>query len=192
MTKESGYEVCNHTCSHVPCTSRATRSPLWNKEGNSAKRHANTAKRHPNCSTNCPANPGRSNPVYVRDATQSELDEWLPQIGDSIQTTGSSAPHSVATAPTLVGPSRSSSTQAGIIKVAKPKISVIFVADPTRYSTLADAVTWNTVYCECNEITSDEFEWLASVFDQSIFRSTTEVFIQEFVSRPHNIGYYVH
>ena len=192
MKKETGYEICNHTCRQEECISRATKTPLWNKEGNSATRHAQTATRHPNCTTDCPANGAGPNPVYVRDATEAELAQWASKLGHSIQTAASSAAKPVAAAPGLLGPSRSSSTPTSIAQLKKPKMSVIFVADPTRYSTLQDAVEWDSVYWQYPDITPDEFDWLHQVFGACIFRKSADVFIQEFVSSPHGVVYYVH
>jgi hypothetical protein len=61
----------------------------------------------------------------------------------------------------------------------------MFVADPTRYSTLEAAATWNLSYWHrefSHEFTEKEFEWLHSTFPQSIFKDGDACYLQEFVS----------
>jgi hypothetical protein len=78
LRKETGYEVCNHTCTTSPCVSRATGTPLWNREGNSLTRHAANNNLHPDCTPDCPACGDRAIKILVRDATLAELARYDP------------------------------------------------------------------------------------------------------------------
>ena len=227
VKKEIGYKVCNHSCVSAACISRATKTILWNKEGNSATRHSSNTKIHSECDGNCPANAANDVPVMVRSATADELARWVPKIEGthsntrSLQSapdvaTSSNAPsHSVvmdapeqsssvgsrasqlvaSTSRLSLTPSYAKQTSAESTSPSrtsgdnpdfgKDVIKVIFVADPTRYSTLADAEEWNCVYTIYPTISQDEFSWLRSTFPNSIFRNKkNKTYIQEFVSVP--------
>jgi hypothetical protein len=47
--RETGYELCAHTCPDRFCESPTTNTIFWKKEGSSCQRHAGSALRHPRC-----------------------------------------------------------------------------------------------------------------------------------------------
>ena len=65
-------------------------------------------------------------------------------------------------------------------------IQVLFVTDPTRYTTLQDARGWNVNFLQRNipdQISSDEWRWLHDNFPRMIFKSgEKKCFMHEFVS----------
>lgn len=67
---------------------------------------------------------------------------------------------------------------------AKPR-RIVFVADPSRYSTLKDAMEWEANYWERKytaDFTRDDYLWLQQEFPKSIFESGDGCLMQEFVS----------
>jgi hypothetical protein len=64
-------------------------------------------------------------------------------------------------------------------------LRVLFVADPTRYSTLRDAKSWESNYWPRTftpDFTTKDFQWLQAEFPQSIFKSGDTCYMHEFVS----------
>jgi hypothetical protein len=92
--------------------------------------------------------------------------------------------------PSLTTGSSSSSgppgLQSSIQGAPSPPFNILFIADPTRYSTLKDAQEWNINYWSRDmptELSFEVFEWLRSAFPKMVFRhGRNQCFIHEFVS----------
>jgi hypothetical protein len=190
--------VCNHTCTTKPCLGR-NRTPLWRKEGSSLSRHSRNTSLHPNCTRKCPACVDRIPCAPVRYPTENELETFLPfltgsapadnesddepkrvpAVSPALRSTRSTREASVVSAtPSMISEAVSQ------LSVTIPELKVIFVADPTRYSTLEDAVEWNAVYFHNKQITPEDARHLHKFFPESVFRTDDkEIYMQEFVSR---------
>lgn len=179
----TGYVVCCHTCPCGQVRKGECRGKLYIKEGSGGLTHSKKGSSHPSCDENCPLYKNLRKDKWVRPATVEDLSKW----GQPWMTLGDVYPRPVASTSAIDDSIGKLSLKA---PVSSPhvKLRIVYVADPTRYTTLQSCEEWNINYLLL-DLDEQEYQWIQGTLPEMVFRAKeggrdgmVHVYLHEFVS----------